>query len=156
MMDNVPRGGSTGWTAMLARQPQAGRILLVEDEPDVRLGLARVLNQMGYTVTPVPTAEEADNWLAKERFDLLLLDLELPGMSGREFLMWALERDPQIPVIMLTGFDSAEMAIECIEAGARTYLVKPIEFDFLRLAVRDALALRTLLVESDKATQHTM
>ncbi|MGI9627014.1 MAG: response regulator [Longimicrobiales bacterium] len=151
-----PLGDGVGWTALLAAQTRTGTILLVEDESEVRRGLAKVLGQMGYTVTSVPTAEEADHQMATERFDLLLLDLDLPGMNGREFMRWALERDPQISVVVLTGLDSPEMAVDCIEAGARTYLVKPVEFDFLRLAVRDALAMRRLLVERQDTRQLTM
>ena len=65
--------------------------------------------------------------------------------KGVEFLSWALERDPELAVLMLTGLDDPDLAIRCIEKGARTYLVKPIEAEFLRLAVRDALAVRALL-----------
>ena len=61
--------------------------------------------------------------------------------------MIALSRDPEMAVIMLTGLDIPEVAIECMDQGARTYLVKPIEVDFLRLALRDALGLRRVLVE---------
>jgi len=68
-------------------------------------------------------------------------------MKGVEFLSWALSRDPEMAVIMLTGLDLPEVAIECIDQGARTYLVKPVEADFLRLALRDALAMRSVLVE---------
>ena len=93
------------------------------------------------------SAEDADRWLTSERFDLLLLDIELPRMKGVEFLSWALSRDPEMAVIMLTGLDIPEVAIECMDQGARTYLVKPIEVDFLRLALRDALGLRRVLVE---------
>ena len=76
-----------------------------------------------------------------------ILDIELPRMSGTEFLAWALKRDPELAVIMLTGIDLPEVAIECMNAGARTYLVKPVEKEFLELALRDALALRRVLVE---------
>ena len=86
-------------------------------------------------------------WLTSERFDLLLLDIELLRMKRVEFLSWALSRDPEMAVIMLTGLDIPEVAIECMDQGARTYLVKPIEVDFLRLALRDALGLRRVLLE---------
>ena len=56
-------------------------------------------------------------------------------------------RDPEMAVIMMTGLDMPEVAIECIDQGARTYLVKPVEVEFLRLALRDALAMRRVLVE---------
>ncbi|NCG31658.1 MAG: response regulator, partial [Proteobacteria bacterium] len=127
---------------MIAESPQRARILVVDDEADIRQSLQRLVTRFGYTAKGASSAEEADRWLTSERFDLLLLDIELPRMKGVEFLSWALSRDPEMAVIMLTGLDIPEVAIECMDQGARTYLVKPIEVDFLRLALRDALGLR--------------
>ncbi|MBT3327745.1 MAG: response regulator [Gemmatimonadales bacterium] len=132
---------------MIAESPQRARILVVDDEADIRQSLQRLVTRFGYTAKGASSAEEADRWLTSERFDLLLLDIELPRMKGVEFLSWALSRDPEMAVIMLTGLDIPEVAIECMDQGARTYLVKPIEVDFLRLALRDALGLRRVLVE---------
>ena len=132
---------------MIAESPQRARILVVDDEADIRQSLQRLVTRFGYTAKGASSAEDADRWLTSERFDLLLLDIELPRMKGVEFLSWALSRDPEMAVIMLTGLDIPEVAIECMDQGARTYLVKPIEVDFLRLALRDALGLRRVLVE---------
>jgi len=85
--------------------------------------------------------------LRGQRFDVVLLDIELPRMSGVEFLGWALSRDPEMAVIMLTGLDDPKLALECLKAGARTYLVKPFDSHFIELALRDAVAVRRLLVE---------
>jgi DNA-binding NtrC family response regulator len=136
-----------GWTDVIHNAPTNAQILIVEDEPDVRSGLERLLVKFGYQVKTAGSAEEADHWISSQRFDLLLLDIELPRMKGVEFLGWALDRDPEMAVIMMTGLDSPEIAIECVERGARAYLVKPADADFLRLAVRDALAMRKILVE---------
>ncbi len=136
-----------GWRDAIAEAPARARILVVDDEPDVRRGLQRLVTRFGYTAKSADSAEEADRWLTSERFDLLVLDIELPRMKGVEFLSWALSRDPEMAVIMLTGLDIPEVAIECIDHGARTYLVKPVEVEFLRLALRDALAMRRVLVE---------
>lgn len=136
-----------GWRDLIARAPTGAKVLVVEDEPDTRRSLERLLARFGYSVTVAASAEEADRWLASERFDACLLDIELPRMKGVEFLGWSLSRDPEMAVVMLTGLDAPELAIECIEAGARTYLVKPVEAEFLRLALRDALAVRRVLTE---------
>lgn len=136
-----------GWKDVLAAAPERGRVLVVDDEVEVRRGLQRLITRFGYSVRVAASAEEADNWLNSQRFDICLLDIELPRMKGVEFLGWALTRDPEMAVIMLTGLDLPEVAIECIDEGARTYLVKPVEADFLRLALRDALAVRRVLVE---------
>ena len=140
-----------GWKTLLDTQARHGRILLVEDDHEVRRSLAETLTQLGYEVTGSSSAEEADCWLSRDRFELMLLDLELPGMHGMEFLAWSLARDPELAVIVLSGADSRDLAVRCIEAGARTYLLKPTELEFLRLAVRDAIALRRVLVERNEA-----
>jgi len=135
-----------GWRELAATRSQ-GSILVVEDEAVVRGGLVRLLKEFGHDVKVAASAEEADNHLRLSKFDLMLLDIELPRMNGMELLVWALRRDPEMAVIMLTGLDRPELALTCFEAGARTYLVKPITSEFLRPAIRDALALRELLVE---------
>jgi DNA-binding NtrC family response regulator len=136
-----------GWTDILSRAPTRARVLVVDDEADVRKGLQRLVARFGYVVRSAASAEEADQWMNAERFDVCLLDIELPRMKGIEFLEWALGRDPEMAVIMMTGVDVPEVAIQCIDHGARTYLVKPVEAEFLRLALRDALAVRMVLLE---------
>jgi two-component system NtrC family response regulator len=145
-----PPTSKLGWTDVIHGAPTEAEILVVEDEPDVCRGLVRLLERFGYQVKAAASAEEADHWMSSQRFDVLLLDIELPRMKGVEFLAWALDRDPQLAVIMMTGLDSPEIAIECVERGARTYMVKPPDAEFLRLAVRDALAMRRLLVERNE------
>jgi len=139
-----------GWRDALATAGDRGRVLVVDDELEVRRGLQRLVTRFGYSVRVAASAEEADNWISSERFDVCLLDIELPRMKGIEFLGWALGRDPEMAIIMLTGLDLPEVAIECIDQGARTYLVKPVEADFLRLALRDAVAMRSILVERNQ------
>lgn len=136
-----------GWRDLRSTSAQRGRVLVVDDELDLRRVLQKLITGLGYTVRAAASAEEADLLLNAERFDLCLLDIELPRMKGVEFLSWALKRDPEMAVIMLTGLDAPELAIECMKAGARTYLVKPLSADFLALALQDAVALRRVLVE---------
>jgi DNA-binding NtrC family response regulator len=138
------------WKDIPARAPTTARILIVEDTAAVRKVLERMVKLLGYDSRSASSAEEADHWLSAERFDVMLLDIELPRMKGTEFLSWALERDGEMAVIVLSGLDDPTLAIECIEKGARTYLVKPVESDFLRLGLRDALAMRQLLVERNQ------
>lgn len=141
------RNVRAGWREVLAEGSMAAQVLVVDDEAEIRTSLRRLISALGHDVKVAASAEEADTWLASQRFDLVMLDIELPRMKGPEFLTWALERDPELAVIMLTGVDDPEVAIQCIDDGARTYLVKPIEAEFLRLAIRDALAMRRLLIE---------
>lgn len=139
-----------GWKELLETAPTSARILVVEDEKSVRDSLVRLLERQGHEVRAVGSAEQADHWLQTERFEVLVLDIELPLMAGNEFLSWAQQRDPELAVIMLTGIDDPELALECLALGARTYLVKPVEEAFLRAAIRDALAVRRLLVERNR------
>lgn len=142
-----------GWCDIAARPTQEAQILVVDDEDRVRDSLARLLTSHGFTVRTAASAEEADHWVSSARFDAMLLDIELPRMNGLEFLGWALERDPELAVIMLTGVNDPELAMKCIEKGARTYLVKPIHPEFLRLALRDALAMRSILMERNRLVE---
>ena len=138
------------WKDVARGAPEKARILVVDDEVEIRRSLNRLLTRFGYSVRTAASAEEADTWMNSERFEACLLDIELPRMKGVEFLSWALGRDPEMAVIMLTGIDMPDVAVECIENGARTYLVKPVEPEFLRLAIRDALAVRELLVAKNQ------
>jgi two-component system KDP operon response regulator KdpE len=136
-----------GWQDLRSTSAQRGRVLVVEDEPELRRVMQKLITGFGYTVHAAASAEEADLCLSGERFDVCLLDIELPRMKGVEFLSWALKRDPELAVIMVTGLDAPGLAIECINAGARTYLVKPVTGEFLCLALQDAVAVRHVLVE---------
>ncbi len=136
-----------GWQDLRSISAQRGRVLVVEDEPELRRVLQKLITGFGYTVHAAGSAEEADLCLTAGRFDVCLLDIELPRMKGVEFLSWALKRDPELAVIMVTGLDAPELAVECIKAGARTYLVKPVTGAFLKLALQDAVAVRRILVE---------
>ena len=139
-----------GWKGLATLAPTTARVLIVEDDMDVRKSLERVVQALGYEVKVAASAEEGDHWLSAERFDVMLLDIELPRMKGIEFLSWALDRDPELAVLILTGLDDPKLAIQCLELGARTYLVKPVDIEFLRLALWDALAVRQLLVERNR------
>lgn len=134
-----------GWADLARAQARGSRILVVEDEDAAREGLVRLLEGQGYEVRAAASAEHADHWLSAASFDLALLDIGLPGMDGVEFLRWALRINPTLAVIMTTGLDRVDIALECLKSGARGYLVKPVDPLFLMEAVRDALILRKLL-----------
>ncbi len=138
------------WKDLLAQASTRPKVLVVDDDAEVRNGLTRMLTRLGYSVRSAASAEEADQWMNTERFEVCLLDIHLPRMPGTEFLGWALARDPELAVIMLTGVDAPEVALECLDQGARTFLVKPVEAPFLLRALRDAVAVRALLVEHNE------
>lgn len=137
-----------GWLAALDRAPTRADVLVVDDDPRLTRALSTLLEREGYVVSTAASSEEADIHLSQRGYDLCLLDIQLPGMRGNEYLAWALRRHPEMAVIMLTAIDDPDMALDCIDGGARTYLVKPVDERFLLRAIRDALAMRRLLLEA--------
>jgi DNA-binding NtrC family response regulator len=138
------------WVDLAHLDVDGANVLIVDDDPAIRRTLEKVVSEYGYRTTIASSAEEADQWLSATRFDVVLLDIELPRMNGVEFLTWALARDPELAVIMLTGLDNPDIALECLSKGARTYFVKPFDSAFIRHALRDAVAMRQLLVDRNE------
>ena len=123
------------------------RILLVEDNELLADGLLRSLAMPGYVVDWISHGERADAFLTVECFDLLVLDVGLPGIDGYEVLRRLRERGSKVPVLMLTARDSIEDRIHGLDLGADDYLVKPFvlgEFEArVRALIRRADAVRT-------------
>ena len=116
------------------------RVLVVDDEEAARYGIRRALGSGDYDITEAGSAEEARALINSRTPDLMLLDVNLPGMSGVEFLReLAGEADKSPLVIMVTAYGSERMAVEAIKTGAYDYLSKPFEIDDLRLVVKNAL-----------------
>jgi DNA-binding NtrC family response regulator len=116
------------------------RLLIVDDEEAARYGVRRALASAGYDMAEAGSVEDARDSMAARRPDLVLLDVNLPGMSGLDFLRelsGSGEETP--PVIMITAYGSERMAVEAIKTGAYDYLSKPFEVDELRLVVKNAL-----------------
>ena len=138
------------WADLADLDPDGASVLIVDDDPAICRTLEKVVSEYGYSTKTAASAEEADQWLSEMQFDVVLLDIELPRMNGVEFLTWALARDAELAVIMLTGLDSPGLALDCLSKGARTYFVKPFDSAFIRHALRDAVAMRRLLVERNE------
>ena len=86
--------GRFGFADFVDYAPERAQVLVVEDERDVRKSLTRLIEKFGHEVRSASSAEEADSWISSQRFDVCLLDIQLPKMKGVEFLGWALGRDP--------------------------------------------------------------
>jgi len=114
-------------------------ILLVEDEINIARGLLFNLEAEGYDVTHVTTGEEALETLSREHFQLVILDLMLPGINGFEVCRQLRERDSQLPVLMLTARETEEDRIRGLGLGADDYLTKPFSLDELMLRVQGML-----------------
>jgi DNA-binding response OmpR family regulator len=112
------------------------RLLVVEDEAKVARALKDGLSRDGYEVTVARTGEEGYYLLDSEAFDLVVLDLMLPGRDGLEVLATMRSRDRRIPVLIVTARDSVEDRVIGLDAGADDYLVKPFAFAELLARVR--------------------
>ena len=113
--------------------------MIVDDEEAARYGMRRALTTLGYNITEAGSAEAARALLKQSEPDLLLLDVNLPGMSGLDFLRELKNANGNAPlVIIVTAHGSERMAVEAVKAGAHDYLSKPFEVDDLRLVVKNA------------------
>ena len=113
--------------------------MIVDDEEAARYGMRRALTTFGYNITEADSAEAARALLKQNEPDLLLLDVNLPGMSGLDFLREIKGLNGNAPlVIIVTAHGSERMAVEAVKAGAHDYLSKPFELDDLRLVIKNA------------------
>lgn len=112
------------------------RILIAEDDSILADGLSRSLRQSGYAVDAVHDGHAADAALAQQPFDLLILDLGLPQLTGQEVLRRLRERKSHMPVLILTAADSIEQRVQGLDLGADDYMAKPFALSELEARVR--------------------
>jgi DNA-binding NtrC family response regulator len=115
--------------------PSGREVLVVEDEGRIRQMLSQALMQMGFEPTLAPTAETAMKVMAQRVFDILILDLNLPGMNGMEFLESLRSRKCDTQVIILTGFGDLEAARKAIHFDVVEFLTKPCTLGSLEMAL---------------------
>jgi DNA-binding NtrC family response regulator len=126
-----------------------GRILIVDDEPDVVANWTRILERDGHQCVGATDAERALALLETERPDAVLTDLAMPRVDGMAILARALTVDPDAAVVIVTGHGTVQSAVEAMRAGAFDYLLKPLPSnDALRLVVERAVARRRLVEEN--------
>jgi len=115
------------------------KVLLAEDDDYLLSGLVLALERRGYTVEAVQSGPEAQAALHTGSYDLMLLDLGLPGLDGTEVLAAFRARGEEMPVIVITARDSVEDKIHGLDLGANDYLVKPFDFRELEARIRAVL-----------------
>ena len=126
------------------------QILVVDDDEQMQFFLKEALLRQGYGVTVRSTAEGALDCLRSGRFDLVLLDVRLPGMSGLVAVESVLKIDPRMPIIVMTAHGSGDGAIEAIRRGAYDYFTKPFRLEEMEIVIRRALEKRRLLAEIER------
>ncbi len=124
------------------------KILVLDDEPQIRSVLVKLLSKQGFECISACNAEEAEDVLAREIIGLALVDIDLPGKSGLDFLRHAREASPDTAIIMLTGIVDQRVVSVALEAGIYAYILKPFERDQLLLLVRNALKQRQIEIEN--------
>ena len=131
-----------------APEPNAGtRILIVDDEDTIRMVLGKYLKTRGFEVVAAESGDAAIEAVSTGRFDLMLCDVRMPGMSGTELVPAVLEIDPDIGIVMLSAVNDAPTATDAMSHGVLDYLTKPIELRKLYDAIARALHKRSLLRE---------
>jgi DNA-binding NtrC family response regulator len=140
-----------------------GKILIVDDETVVRDSLGKWFSSEGYQARPVASAREALESITNMEYDVALLDIKMPGMDGMELQSRLKEADPELTVIIMTGYASVETAVQALKQGAYDYITKPIDPDELshlvsnalehRRARREVVRLRENLLEVSPSTE---
>ncbi len=117
----------------------AKRILIVDDEASIRDSVAGILSDEGFLPYTAESAENAFPVIEREEIDLVLLDIWMPGMDGIEALEKIKERDPDLPVIMISGHGNIDTAVQATKFGAYDFLEKPASYDKILLSIKNAL-----------------
>ena len=123
------------------------RILIADDDAVIREGLRRILIGEGYEVEAVSNGRAALDRLDQEQFKLLVTDLKMPGMSGLEVLQAIRNCQPELPVVLITGYAAIDNAVEAMKHGATDYLAKPFSNEEIVEKVKNALESRAVLID---------
>lgn len=125
-------------------------ILVVDDELGIREGCRRVLVPQGFEVDVAENGPAGLRKLRESRYDVLLLDIMMPGMSGMEVLRQARQIDPDLICIIITGYATVELAVQAIREGAHDFIAKPFSADLLLQVVGRELERRALRKEAER------
>ena len=115
------------------------RILIIDDEPEILSTLKEILEDEGYVVFGVLTGEDGLKMVEKTPPDLVILDVWLPGMDGIQVLDEIKKRNPSLPVLIISGHGTIEMAVKAVKLGAYDFIEKPLDLDKLLLKVERAI-----------------
>ncbi|MEE9465968.1 MAG: sigma-54 dependent transcriptional regulator [Candidatus Neomarinimicrobiota bacterium] len=130
-------------------------ILLVDDDRDTRNIIPRFLIQAGYETTACESAVAALAQMQNDNFDMVLSDIQMPGMDGIAFLKLLKSRYPDLPVVLITGFATIQSAVDSIREGAEEYITKPYTEDEILITV-DRVMEKKHLLEENRALQQQL
>lgn len=128
-------------------------ILVVEDDAGAKTTLCGILDEVGYGVVGLERGSDALKVMKKGHFDVIIVDIKLPDVSGLTILEMAKEINPEVAVIITTGYASVETAVEAVNQGAYAYFVKPVNPDEIKNAIANALRQQRLSLENKKLVE---
>lgn len=114
-------------------------ILIVDDDPSIRKVLTAILEEKGYKIEAVDTAEKAIRKTRIKFYNLALIDIRLPDMEGTELLAKLKPTEPKMVKIIITGYPSLQNAVEALNKGADAYIIKPLDIDQALSVIEDLL-----------------
>ncbi|WP_005036722.1 HD domain-containing phosphohydrolase [Holophaga foetida] len=126
------------------QEPRDFRVLVVDDQEIVRIMLIKILQRNGFEVLEAASGPETLTLLERERVDLILSDIKMPGMNGIELVKAIQPRIPETSIVMVSSLDNVEMSMECLRLGAYGYVLKPFKTNGILVAVANALRRRML------------
>ena len=129
------------------------RILIVDDEPEITSILHDLLQDQ-YTCETAGSAEEAIERLSENRFDLVVSDITMPGMSGLELIPRVKSMSPNTVVVMVSGMQTVESAIDALRLGAFDYVMKPFDLRQVEAVVKRALEHQDLILAKQRYEDH--
>ena len=123
---------------------EEAQIMVVDDEKNIVEFITTALQNHGYKVTGCTDPEQAIETIKKVVYDLVITDLNMPKISGVEFVKRVKKISPKTDLVVMTGFPSVETAVECMKNGASDYLAKPLDLEYLYIIVEKSLYKRAL------------
>jgi two-component system KDP operon response regulator KdpE len=129
---------------------ESGLVLVVDDEMSIRRALHTTLNKLGFKTVEAARGEEALSLVRANSFDAVLLDINMPGMSGIDTCKNMRRLSPRIPILMLTVRDSEDDKVEALDAGADDYVTKPFQLRELTARIRAAMRWAKASVAEDE------
>ncbi len=123
------------------------KVLLVDDEKEFLEVMSERMSARGMEVTTAGSAEKALSILEKKSFDAIIMDFQMPEMDGMEALKAIKDKNPELQIILLTGYATVEKTVEAMKVGATDFLEKPADIEALSNKIKKAKAEKMLIVE---------
>lgn len=124
------------------------KILIVEDDQKMNQGLLHIISKEGYFVQSVDSGEKALEKIRDTQFDLIISDLKLPGIDGRQLLSATKKYDPNILFVIITAYGTVDTAVSAMKEGAEDYILKPFDLEELRLVIKKIMEKRELFLSN--------